>query len=81
MDVLNKLSREAQVVLAGGVVLLILSFLNWQQVSLSVLGVGGTYGVNEWHGIGFLAALLVIVDAGVGGATADGGEGPARFAE
>ncbi len=57
MDILNKLSREAQVVLAGGVVLLILSFLNWQQVSyLSV-----SAGLNEWHGIGFLAALLVIV--------------------
>ncbi len=58
MDVLKKLSRETQVVLGGGVVLLILSFLDWQQVSL---GGFGTYGVTEWHGIGILAGLLVVV--------------------
>jgi hypothetical protein len=52
MDGLSKLSREAQVVLGGGVMLLILSFLHWQ----AYLG----FGVNEWHGIGVLAGLLVI---------------------
>ncbi|HUZ16687.1 MAG TPA: hypothetical protein VMU72_11015 [Gaiellaceae bacterium] len=60
MDVLSKLSRETQVVLGGGVLLLILSFLDWQQASFSFGTVGGTVGLNEWHGIGFLAALLVI---------------------
>ncbi len=62
MDVLSKLSRETQVVLGGGVLLFILSFLDWQQVSFSsvVPGVGGAVGLNEWHGVGFLAALLVI---------------------
>jgi len=56
MDGFMKLSRETQAVLAGGLLLLILSFFNWQEVSI------GPYsaGVNEWHGIGFLAALLVI---------------------
>lgn len=56
MDGFSKLSRETWVVLGGGALLLLLSFLDWQQVSfLSV-----TAGLNEWHGIGFLAALLVI---------------------
>ncbi len=62
MDGLSKLSVEAQFVLGGGVVLLILSFLDWQQLSLSSFGFGGgpTVGANEWHGIGILAGLLVI---------------------
>lgn len=60
MDVLSKLSREAQVVLGGGLVLLILSFLDWQQASYSGFGITVSGGLNEWHGIGFLAALLVI---------------------
>ncbi|HLX31615.1 MAG TPA: hypothetical protein VKR79_02480 [Gaiellaceae bacterium] len=61
MDALMKLSREAQIVLGGGVVLLILSFLDWQQASYSVGIVSVSGGANEWHGIGILAALLVIV--------------------
>jgi len=52
MDALSKLSREAQAVLGGGVLLLILSFLDWHQF--------GPLGWNEWHGIGILAGLLVI---------------------
>jgi hypothetical protein len=62
MDVLSKLSRETQVVFGGGVLLLILSFLDWQQLSFSsvVPGVGGAVGLNEWHGIGIFAGLLVI---------------------
>jgi len=57
MDGLSKLSREAQVVLVGGVLLLILSFLDWQQVS----AFGYSAGLNEWHGIGLLAGLLLVV--------------------
>src|SRR5438132_7190847 len=56
MDAFMKLSREAQVVLGGGVLLLILSFLNWQGIDIGPYSVG----VNEWHGIGVLAVLLVI---------------------
>ena len=52
MDAFSKLSREAQVVLGGGVVLLILSFFPWQEYSI--------LSANEWHGIGLLAGLLVI---------------------
>ena len=61
MDVLSKLSRETQVVLGGGLLLLILSFLDWQQVSYSGFGVNVSGGLSEWHGfVGTVAALLVI---------------------
>jgi hypothetical protein len=56
MDMLKKLPRAAQVVLAAAVLYLIFSFFDWQQVSFS----GITAGVTEWHGIGVLAGLLVI---------------------
>lgn len=56
MDVVKNLSREAQVVLGGGVLYLIFSFLDWQQVS----GFGYTVGLSEWHGIGVVAGLVVI---------------------
>ena len=53
MDALSKLSRETQVVLGGGVLLLILSFFPWQAYSI--------FSVDEWHGfVGILAGLLVI---------------------
>jgi hypothetical protein len=60
MDVLTKLSREAQIVLGGGLLLLIISFFDWQQVSFNVIGISGSAGLTEWHGIGILAVLLVI---------------------
>lgn len=56
MDGFMKLSREAQVVLVSAVLLLIISFFDWQQVSI----LGYTGGANEWHGIGVLAGLLTI---------------------
>jgi hypothetical protein len=56
MDSFKNLSREAQVVLGGGVLFLIISFLDWQQVSL----LGNAYGLTLWHGIGVVAGLLVI---------------------
>jgi hypothetical protein len=57
MDSFKNLSREAQVVLGGGVLFLIISFLDWQQVSF----LGNAYGLSLWHGIGVVAGLLVIV--------------------
>ena len=55
MDVKN-LSREVQVILGGGVLYLIFSFLDWQQVSVGFF----TYGRSEWTGIGIVAGLLAI---------------------
>jgi hypothetical protein len=56
MDVLKKLSREAQVVLGAAVLYLIFSFLDWQQVSAFGISVGR----SEWAGVGVIAGLLVI---------------------
>ena len=56
MDYLKKLSPEVQVVLGGGVLYLIISFLDWQQVS----GFGITVGRTEWTGIGIVAGLVAI---------------------
>jgi hypothetical protein len=56
MEMLKKLPREVQVVLGCGLLYLVFSFLDWQQVSFGPL----TAGVSEWHGIGVVAGLLVI---------------------
>ena len=57
MNTFKQLSRELQVVLGGTVLYLIMSFLDWQQVSFGPL----TAGVTEWHGIGIVAGLLAVV--------------------
>ena len=56
MDTLKQLPRDLQVVLGGTVLYLIMSFLDWQQVSVGPLSVG----VTEWHGIGIVAGLLAM---------------------
>jgi hypothetical protein len=56
MDYLKRLSREVQVVLGAGVLYLIFSFFDWQQVS----GFGITVGRTEWSGIGIVAGLVAI---------------------
>jgi drug/metabolite transporter (DMT)-like permease len=54
MDQLRRLSPTAQIVLGATVLYVIVSFLDWQQVSL----LGTTLGQTEWHGIGVVAGLL-----------------------
>jgi hypothetical protein len=56
MDGFMKLSRQAQIVLAGSALYVILSFFNWQEVSIG----GFSAGVTEWHGVGVIAALLAV---------------------
>jgi hypothetical protein len=56
MDPLKNLSREAQIVLGGVVLYIIVSFLDWQQVSVPF----GTYGRSEWNGVGVFTGLLAI---------------------
>ena len=51
------LSNGTKVLLVGGLVLLIDSFLDWQQISF----LGHTAGQSMWHGIGVLAGLLIIL--------------------
>lgn len=50
------LGKGTKILLVGGLLLFIDSFLDWQQVSIGPVSIGQ----NEWHGIGVLAALLVI---------------------
>ena len=57
MEMLKKLSLNAQLVLLGSIVYVIVSFLHWQAVSSS----GFTYTRNEWNGVGIIAGLLVLL--------------------
>jgi hypothetical protein len=57
MNEFMKLARDAQIILGGALLLVILSFLDWQQVSAGPF----TVGVTEWSGIGVLAALLALL--------------------
>ena len=54
MDTLKKLSTGAQVILGAGVLFLIFSFFNWFEVKHT------SYGESMWHGVGFIAGLLLI---------------------
>ena len=56
MDLVRKLSREAQIVVGGTALYLVFSFFDWQQVS----GFGITVGHSEWVGIGVVAGLAAI---------------------
>jgi len=51
-----ELGRGTQLLLIAGVLLLIDSFLDWQQVSAA----GITAGASMWHGVGVVAGLLLI---------------------
>ncbi|TML71395.1 MAG: hypothetical protein E6G14_02250 [Actinobacteria bacterium] len=52
---LKKLNTGAQVILGAGVLFLIFSFFNWYEVKHTSLG------ESMWHGVGFIAGLLLIV--------------------
>jgi hypothetical protein len=62
MDKLTSLSRAMQLMLVGGVLLLIDTFLNWQEVSAKLGGVTvASAGVNAWHGFwGVIMGLALI---------------------
>jgi hypothetical protein len=51
-----ELGRGTQLLLVAGILLLIDSFLDWQQVSV----VGISAGASMWHGVGVVAGLLLI---------------------
>lgn len=52
-----EMGRGTQVLLIAGILLLVDSFLNWQEVEVAGVGVGG---VSMWHGVGVVAGLLLI---------------------
>ncbi len=60
MNELMKLSRDAQIVLGGTVLYVILSFLDWQQYCASGGGVSVCAGRTEWHGIGVIGGLIAL---------------------
>ena len=59
MDNFRRLSPPEQVVFVGAIVALIVSFLDWQQVCVSVIN--ACAGASEWNGVGTVAALLIVV--------------------
>jgi hypothetical protein len=62
MERLSALSRGMQLMLVGGVLLLIDTFLNWQEVSVNVAGVTVvSAGVSAWHGFWGIIMCLVLV--------------------
>lgn len=62
MDRITALPRGMQLMLVGGVLLLIDSFLKWQDADVTVGGLTVSVGsLNAWHGWGFLVGLLTIL--------------------
>jgi hypothetical protein len=61
MERFNALSRGLQVMLIGSLLLLIDSFLDWQQVSGNVFGQEVSAGRSGWHGVGVIMGILTIV--------------------
>jgi hypothetical protein len=62
MDRFNALGRGMQIMLVAGVLLLIDTFLAWQKVTVTILGVEASSSANAWHGFwGVVMGLLVII--------------------
>jgi drug/metabolite transporter superfamily protein YnfA len=61
MDRITALPRGMQLMLLGGVLLLIDTFFHWQTASASFGGVSVSASRNAWHGWGVLVGLLTIV--------------------
>ena len=56
MDNIKQLPREVQATLVCLILFVILSFFDWQQVSVGPY----TYGLSLWHGIGIVTVLIAI---------------------
>jgi hypothetical protein len=62
MEQLQALSLAKKLILGGGILLLIDSFLDWQQVSGEVFGQDVSAGQSAWHGFwGVMLGLMTIV--------------------
>ena len=62
MDKLMGLSKGNKLILGGGVLLFIDTFLAWQKVSVGFAGASISATANAWHGFwGVVMCLLVIV--------------------
>ena len=73
MDKLMGLSRGQKLILGGGILLFIDSFLPWQKVSFGIGSASISATANAWHGFwGVVLCLLVIVLLAWAGARAFG---------
>lgn len=61
MERITALPRGMQLMLVGGVLLLIDTFLHWQSYSASIGTVSVSASRNAWHGWGVLVGLLTIL--------------------
>jgi hypothetical protein len=62
MEQLQSLSLARRLILGGGILLLIDSFLDWQQVSGEVFGQDVSAGQSAWHGFwGVMLGLITVV--------------------
>jgi len=63
MDRLKALGRGTQLMFIAGVLLLIISFFNWQEVDFDLGPLGeGSAGVSMWHGFGgWVVGILTVV--------------------
>lgn len=59
---LSKLSQGTKVLFGAGIVFFIVSFFNWQEVSLANVV---TVGASMWHGWGVFAGILLLVVLGL----------------
>src|ERR1051326_146843 len=62
MERLSALARGMQLMLVGGVLLLIDTFFHWQEVSAKAFGIKiVAVGVNAWHGFWGVVMCLALV--------------------
>ena len=62
MDKFKELALGRQLILVGGVLLIIDSFFAWQKITFN--GIGISASASAWHGWGVLMALLTIAIVG-----------------
>src|SRR6478736_888940 len=62
MDRFKELALGRQLILVGGVLLIIDSFFAWQKITFN--GIGISASASAWHGWGVLMALLTIAIVG-----------------
>jgi hypothetical protein len=61
MPDLRSLSTGTKLLLAAAILLLLDSFLNWQEVSVDLGGIEASSGVSMWHGFwGVVLGLLIL---------------------
>jgi hypothetical protein len=80
MDRFKELALGRQLILVGGVLLIIDSFFAWQKVTFNGIGISASASASAWHGFwGVLMGLLTIAIVGWVAARVYGVELPANL--